>query len=145
MERFGYKFGIGDKVMQIENNYDREVYNGDIGFVIRKNEEEETLTIGFDGREVAYDYSDLDELVLCYATTIHKSQGSEYPIVVIPLSMQHFVMLKRNLVYTGVTRGKKLVVIVGQPKALGLAVRSNDALKRKTGLCARLIRQWSKG
>lgn len=145
VERFGYKFGIGDKVMQIENNYDREVYNGDIGFVVRKNEEDETLTIDFDGREVAYDYADLDELVLCYATTIHKSQGSEYPIVVIPLSMQHFVMLKRNLVYTGVTRGKKLVVIVGQPRALGLAVRSNDALKRKTGLRARLIRQWSKG
>ena len=94
--------------------------------------------VDFDGREVVYPFSELDELVLCYATTIHKSQGSEYPVVVIPLTMQHYVMLKRNLVYTGVTRGKKLVVLVGQKKALSMAVRGKQALVRNTGLKARL-------
>ena len=124
--------------MQIENNYDRDTYNGDIGFVTAIDKDEEELTVDFDGREVAYPFSELDELVLCYATTIHKSQGSEYPVVVIPLTMQHYVMLKRNLVYTGVTRGKKLVVLVGQKKALSMAVRGKQTLVRNTGLKARL-------
>ncbi len=136
--RFGSAFGVGDKVMQIENNYDRDTYNGDIGFVTAIDKDEEELTVDFDGREVAYPFSELDELVLCYATTIHKSQGSEYPVVVIPLTMQHYVMLKRNLVYTGVTRGKKLVVLVGQKKALSMAVRGKQTLVRNTGLKARL-------
>lgn len=134
VQKFGMKFSVGDKVMQIENNYDRDVFNGDIGFVTRLDAEEDELTVNFDGREVVYPYGELDELVLCYAATIHKSQGSEYPIVIMPVTMQHYVMLKRNLIYTGVTRGKKLVVIVGQKKALAMAVRGRQTLKRNTGL-----------
>lgn len=132
--KFGTKFSVGDKVMQIENNYDREVFNGDIGFVTKLDAEEDELTVDFDGRAVVYPYAELDELVLCYATTIHKSQGSEYPIVVLPVTVQHFMMLKRNLIYTGVTRGKRLVVIVGQKRALAMAVRGRQTLKRNTGL-----------
>ena len=132
--QFGTKFSVGDKVMQIENNYDRDVFNGDIGFIVRLDAEEEELTVDFDGRAVVYPYAELDELVLCYATTIHKSQGSEYPVVVIPVTMQHFMMLKRNLIYTGVTRGKKLVVLAGQKKALAMAIRGKQTLRRNTGL-----------
>lgn len=132
--KYGSTFSVGDKVMQIENNYERDVFNGDIGFVTRLTPEEEELAVDFDGREVTYPYGELDELVLCYATTIHKSQGSEYPIVVMPVTMQHYVMLKRNLIYTGVTRGRKLVVMVGQKKALALAVRGKQTIKRLTGL-----------
>lgn len=134
MQKFGTTFGPGDKVMQIENNYDRDVFNGDIGFVTKVDPEEEELSVDFDGRIVVYPYAELDELVLCYATTIHKSQGSEYPIVILPVTMQHYVMLKRNLVYTGVTRGKKLVVIVGEKKALAMAVRGRQTTRRNTGL-----------
>lgn len=134
VDKFGCKYGVGDKVMQIENNYERDVYNGDIGFVSSIDREEEELAVKFDGREVVYPFGELDELVLCYATTIHKSQGSEYPIVLLPVTMQHFVMLKRNLIYTGVTRGKKLVVLVGQKKALAMAVKGKQTLKRLTGL-----------
>lgn len=136
VDKFGCKYGIGDKVMQIENDYERDVYNGDIGFVTGLDREEEELAVDFDGREVIYPFGELDELVLCYATTIHKSQGSEYPIVVLPVTMQHYVMLKRNLIYTGVTRGKKLVVLVGQKKALAMAVRGKQTIKRLTGLKA---------
>lgn len=100
----------------------------------RLDAEEEELTVDFDGREVVYPYGELDELVLCYATTIHKSQGSEYPIVVLPITMQHYVMLKRNLIYTGVTRGKMLVILVGQKKALAMAVRGKQTIARNTGL-----------
>lgn len=134
VQKFGTTFGPGDKVMQIENNYDRDVFNGDIGFVTKVDPEEEELSVDFDGRIVVYPYAELDELVLCYATTIHKSQGSEYPIVILPVTMQHYVMLKRNLVYTGVTRGKKLVVIVGEKKALAMAVRGRQTTRRNTGL-----------
>lgn len=134
VQKFGTTFSPGDKVMQIENNYDRDVFNGDIGFVTKLDPEEEELSVDFDGRIVVYPYAELDELVLCYATTIHKSQGSEYPIVILPVTMQHYVMLKRNLVYTGVTRGKKLVVIVGEKKALAMAVRGKQTLRRNTGL-----------
>jgi exodeoxyribonuclease V alpha subunit len=133
IERFGWTFCPGDKVMQIENDYDREVYNGDLGVVTRIDVEEGELTVDFDGRDVIYGFGELDELVLAYATTIHKSQGSEYPAVVIPLSIQHYPMLQRNLVYTGVTRGKRLVVLVGQRKALAIAVKG-----------ARERRRWSK-
>lgn len=132
--KFGTKFSVGDKVTQIENNYDREVFNGDIGFVVRLNGEENELTVDFNGREVVYPYGELDELVLCYATTIHKSQGSEYSIVVLPVTMQHYFMLRRNLIYTGVIRGKKLVVLVGQKKALAMAVRGVQTITRNTGL-----------
>lgn len=133
--RYGTTFSVGDKVMQIENNYDREVYNGDMGFVTGINFEDEEMTINFDGNEVVYPFTELDEVVLCYATTIHKSQGSEFPVVVMPVTMQHYMMLRRNLIYTGVTRGKKMVVMVGQKKALDLAIRDLRTEKRNSGLC----------
>jgi exodeoxyribonuclease V alpha subunit len=137
IERFGWTFCPGDKVMQIENDYDKEVYNGDLGLVSRIDVEESELTVDFDGREVIYGFTELDELVLAYATTIHKSQGSEYPAVVIPLTTQHYVMLQRNLVYTGVTRGKRLVVLVGQRKALAIAVKGAQTRRRWSKL-----REW---
>jgi exodeoxyribonuclease V alpha subunit len=130
IERFGWTFCPGDKVMQVENDYDREVYNGDVGVVRRIDPEEGELVVAFDGREVSYGFGELDELVLAYAATIHKSQGSEYPAVVIPLVTQHCVMLARNLLYTGVTRGKRLVVLVGQRKALAIAVRNHGSRRR---------------
>ncbi len=133
IDRFGWTFCPGDKVMQVENNYDKDVYNGDLGIVMAIDIEEGELAADFDGRKVTYSFGELDELVLAYATTIHKSQGSEYPAVVIPLATQHYPMLQRNLVYTGVTRGKRLVVIVGQRKALAIAVKG-----------ARIRRRWSK-
>ena len=122
-ERFGWTFGPGDKVMQVTNDHERQVYNGDLGIVRRVDMEEGELVVVFDGREAAYGFDELDELVLAYATTVHKSQGSEYPAVVLPLTTQHYPMLKRNLVYTAVTRGKRLVVLVGQARALARAVR----------------------
>jgi len=130
IERFGWTFCPGDKVMQIENDYDKEVYNGDLGLVSRIDMEEGEIAVDFEGREVVYGLGELDELVLAYATTIHKSQGSEYPAVVIPLTMQHYTMLQRNLVYTGVTRGKRLVVLVGQRKALAIAVKGAQTRRR---------------
>ena len=138
VERFGYAFSPGDKVMQIENNYDREVYNGDIGFVERIDREDDELVVDFDARMVRYPFGELDELVLCYATTIHKSQGSEYPVVVIPVSTQHYMMLKRNLIYTGITRGKRLVVLVGQKRALAIAVKGKQVMRRWSKLKDRL-------
>ena len=137
VERFGWTFGPGDKVMQVANDYDREVYNGDLGIVAGIDPEEGELTATFDGRAVTYGFGELDELVLAYATTIHKSQGSEYPAVVIPLSTQHYAMLARNLLYTGVTRGKRLVVLVGSRRALAIAVRNGNARQRWTKL-----REW---
>src|SRR5262244_2284055 len=133
IERFGWTFCPGDKVMQVENNYDKDVYNGDLGVVSHIDMEEGELHSDFDGRNVTYGFAELDELVLAYATTIHKSQGSEYAAVVIPLTTQHYPMLQRNLVYTGVTRGKRLVVLIGQRKALAIAVKG-----------ARARRRWSK-
>jgi exodeoxyribonuclease V alpha subunit len=129
-QRFGWTFAVGDKVMQIENDYDKEVYNGDLGFIRSIEAEAGEVLVEFDGREIAYGFGELDELVLAYATTIHKSQGSEYPAVVIPLTTQHYPMLRRNLVYTGVTRGRRLVVIVGQRRAIGIAVRGGQSLQR---------------
>ena len=124
VERFGWTFASGDKVMQIENDYDKEVYNGDIGYIEGINPVDGELTAIFDGRAVTYAFGELDMLVPAYAATIHKSQGSEYPAVVIPVMTQHYAMLQRNLLYTGVTRGKKLVVLVGQKKAVAIAVRN---------------------
>ncbi|WP_440867951.1 SF1B family DNA helicase RecD2 [Symbiopectobacterium purcellii] len=138
IERYGQVFSVGDKVMQIENNYDRDVYNGDIGFVVALDREDEVLQVHFDGRDVSYPLGELDELVLCYATTIHKSQGSEYPVVIIPLSTQHYMMLRRNLIYTGVTRGKRLVVLVGQKRALAMAIRDKQSKRRYSKLRERL-------
>ena len=130
VERFGWTYSNGDKVMQIANDYERDVFNGDLGIVTSIDMEEGELVVGFDGREVRYGFGELDELVLAYATTIHKSQGSEYPAVVIPLTTQHYTMLARNLLYTGVTRGKRLVVLVGQRKALAIAVRNQGGRRR---------------
>jgi exodeoxyribonuclease V alpha subunit len=136
IERFGWTFCPGDKVMQVENDYDKEVYNGDPGVVARIDTEEGELIVDFDGRELIYGFGELDELVLAYATTIHKSQGSEYPAVVIPLSTQHYPMLQRHLVYTGVTRGKRPVVLVGQRKTLAIAVKEKRARRRWSKLRA---------
>jgi exodeoxyribonuclease V alpha subunit len=130
VERFGSTFCVGDKVMQIENDYDRDVYNGDLGVVRSIDPETSEMVIAFDGRAVTYGFGELDEVVLAYATTIHKSQGSEYPAVVIPLTTQHYPMLKRNLIYTAVTRGRRLVVIVGQKKALAIAVKGKQTRRR---------------
>ena len=130
VERFGWTFAPGDKVMQIENDYDKEVYNGDIGYVEGVDVDEGELTVSFDGRTVTYGFGELDTLVPAYAATIHKSQGSEYPAVVIPVLTQHYAMLQRNLLYTGVTRGKQLVVLVGQPKAVAIAVKNASGRRR---------------
>jgi exodeoxyribonuclease V alpha subunit len=130
IQRFGWAFGAGDKVMQVENDYDKEVYNGDLGFVRAVDPEAGELLVEFDGPRSPTASARLDELVLAYATTIHKSQGSEYPAVVIPLTTQHYPMLRRNLLYTGVTRGRRLVVIVGQRRAVGMAVRGGHSLRR---------------
>ena len=124
--------------MQIRNNYEKEVFNGDIGVIREIDFEEQELAIEFDGRLVKYDVTELDELVLAYASTIHKAQGSEYPIVVMPLLMTHYVMLQRNLIYTGITRAKKVFVLIGKKKALGYAVRNMTVSKRNTLLKQRL-------
>jgi exodeoxyribonuclease V alpha subunit len=130
VERFGWTFAPGDKVMQIENDYDKEVYNGDIGYIDDVDPEAGELTASFDGRPVTYGFGELDTLVPAYAATIHKSQGSEYPAVVIPVMTQHYTMLQRNLLYTGITRGKRLVVLVGQKKAIAIAVRNVSGRRR---------------
>ena len=130
VERFGWTYRPDDKVMQTANDYDKEVFNGDLGFVSTIDVEAQEVTITFDGREVVYQFGELDEVSLAFSTTIHKSQGSEYPAVVIPVGMTHYMMLRRNLIYTGVTRGKKLVVLVGQRKAIGIAVRSAEGGRR---------------
>ena len=123
--------------MQTENDYDKEIFNGDLGSVIRIDDEEGALIVEFDGREVTYPFGELDTIVLAFATTIHKSQGSEYPAVVIPVTTQHYTMLARNLLYTGVTRGKKLVVLIGQRKAIAIAVKGGQTKRRWTKL-----REW---
>lgn len=138
LHRGGTVFRARDKVMQIRNNYDKEVFNGDIGVVLSVDPEERKLAVSFDDRTVEYDVSELDELVLAYAVTIHKSQGSEYPVVVIPLLMNHYVMLQRNLLYTGITRAKRALVLAGTRKALSYAVRNVTVLDRNTMLSARL-------
>src|SRR6266568_4652424 len=130
VERFGWTFAPGDKIMQIENDYDKDVYNGDIGYIDDVNPDAGELTASFDGRTVTYGFGELDTLVPAYAATIHKSQGSEYPAVVIPVLTQHYAMLQRNLLYTGVTRGKRLVVLVGQKKAVAIAVRNVSGRRR---------------
>jgi len=138
IERFGTKFRVGDKVLQARNNYDKEVFNGDIGRVTAIDAEAREAVIEFDGRRVVYELGELDEVEPAYAISIHKSQGSEFPAVVIPLAMQHFLLLQRNLLYTGITRGRQLVVVAGQRKAMSTAVRQNDTRRRHGGLLARL-------
>jgi len=136
--RGGKVLKTGDKVMQIRNNYDKEVFNGDIGRVVSINREDQEVTVDYDGRPVTYDFTELDEIVLAYVISVHKSQGSEYPAVVMPLLTQHYMMLQRNLLYTAVTRGKKLVVIIGTRKALAIAIKNNRPLMRYTRLKERL-------
>lgn len=138
IEKFGWRFSIGDKVMQLTNNYDKEVFNGDVGFIQHIDLEESLMQIQFDQRLIDYDISELDEIALAYAVTIHKSQGSEYPAVVIPIAMQHFMLLQKNLLYTAVTRGKKLVVLIGQKKALAMTVHNRKAQHRLTHLAQRI-------
>ena len=139
VEKFGWQFRSKDKVIQTENDYDKEVFNGDIGQIVKIDQVEREVTIRFDERDVVYDFGELDEISLAYAITIHKSQGSEFPAIVIPLAMQQYMLLQRNLVYTGITRGKTLVVLIGQRKALAVAVRNNRTGSRFSGLLARLI------
>ena len=136
--RGGYTYRQGDRVMQLRNNYDKDVFNGDLGYIREVDTEDRMLTVDFDGKKVEYDVTELDELTLAYATTIHKAQGSEYPIVVMPVLMTHFVMLQRNLIYTGITRAKKICVLLGAAKALAYAVRNVSVLKRNTRLKERL-------
>ena len=138
LNRGGYSFRQGDRVMQLRNNYDKEVFNGDLGYIESVDTEERTLLVNFEDRLVEYEASELDELTLAYATTIHKSQGSEYPIVVMPVLMTHYVMLQRNLIYTGITRAKKICVLIGSKKALSFAIRNMSVLKRNSKLKERL-------
>lgn len=138
LNRGGYTYRQGDRVMQQRNNYDKDVFNGDLGYIREVDTEDRMLTVDFDGKKVEYDVTELDELTLAYATTIHKAQGSEYPIVVMPVLMTHFVMLQRNLIYTGITRAKKICVLLGAAKALAYAVRNVSVLKRNTRLKERL-------
>ena len=137
--RGGREYRVNDKVMQIKNNYDKDVYNGDIGRIFRIFPEEQEVVIAFDNRKVTYDYTDMDQLVPAYAVSVHKSQGSEYPAVVVPILTQHYILLQRNLIYTAVTRGKKLVVLVGEPKALAMGVKNNQTKKRFARLKYRLM------
>jgi exodeoxyribonuclease V alpha subunit len=136
--RYGWTFAPGDKVIQNVNNYDKEVFNGDMGLITRIDLENSVVYIDFDHKEMVYDFNDLDELSLAYAVSIHKSQGSEFPVVIVLLAMQHYNLLARKLLYTAVTRGKQLVMVLGQQKALAMAVRNNQAGRRLTKLADRL-------
>ena len=138
VQRFGIDFRPGDKVMQTRNNYDKDVFNGDIGRITSIDTLEQEVEVAFDGRTVRYEFGELDEVVLAYATTVHKSQGSEFPAVVVPLAMQQFLLLQRNLLYTAVTRARKLVVLVGQARALQRAIQNHQMDRRWGGLLARL-------
>jgi exodeoxyribonuclease V alpha subunit len=134
----GRLFRVGDKVMQTRNNYEKEVFNGDIGRVRSFDFEEQSMTVVFDGRFVVYDWSEADELVHAYAISVHKSQGSEYPVVVLPILTQHYMMLQRNLLYTAITRAKKVVVLVGMRKAIAIAVNNDKIAQRYSALAWRL-------
>jgi exodeoxyribonuclease V alpha subunit len=136
--RGGMTFRVGDRVIQLKNDYDREVFNGDLGIITSIDPVEQELVIGFEGGEVIYDYADLNEITLAWAISIHKSQGSEYPVVLLPVYMIHFIMLSRNLIYTGLTRAKKLAIVIGSNKAIGLAVNQIDRQQRYTRLKERL-------
>jgi exodeoxyribonuclease V alpha subunit len=139
IEKYGQLYSIGDKVMQMENNYDKDVYNGDMGFITKIDHQEQQIIVSIDNKPIIYSFDELDELSISYATTIHKSQGSEYSVAVIPVTTQHFTMLQKNLLYTAITRGRKLVVLIGQKKAIAIAVKSNKEVKRYTKLKEWLI------
>ncbi len=132
------EYRLGDKVMQIKNNYQKDVYNGDIGNISAVNAEDKTLTVNYSGNPVEYEALELDELALAYAITVHKSQGGEFPVVVMPFTFSHYVMLQRNLLYTGVTRAKKAFVLIGGRRAIFYAVGNDKSGKRNTLLCERL-------
>jgi exodeoxyribonuclease V alpha subunit len=134
-------YRAGDRVMQLRNNYDKDVYNGDMGIVTAVDLEMQKLTVMMDGRAVFYDFLELDELVHAFAISVHKSQGSEFPAVVIPVLTSHYMMLQRNLLYTAITRARRLVVLVGQPKAIAMAVRNDQVAARYTGLRSRLLQE----
>ena len=136
--RAGRVIRVGDKIMQMRNNYDKDVFNGDIGRIVAIDRELQEVVIDFDGRQVSYEFPELDELTLAYAISVHKSQGSEYPVVVMPILTQHFMLLQRNLLYTGITRGKRLVILIGTKKALAIAIKNNTPQKRYTMLRERL-------
>ena len=138
LKRGATEYRLHDKVMQIRNNYDKEVFNGDVGFISAIDLDAKTLKVNFDDREVEYEVLELDELVLAYATTIHKAQGSEYPIVIMPFTFSHYVMLQRNLLYTGITRAKKVVILVGNRNAIYMAVKNMTVKNRNTLLWQRL-------
>jgi exodeoxyribonuclease V alpha subunit len=143
LEKLGHYFRVGDRVMQIRNNYDKDVFNGDIGFISSVDLETNKLTVDFDGSNIEYDMIELDELMHAYATSIHKSQGSEYPVVIVVLSNQHYVLLQRNLLYTAITRGKKLVCVLGEPPAVSRAIRNFVVQNRRTTLRLRLVQSLS--
>ena len=134
----GDKFRVGDRVMQVRNNYDKEVFNGDVGRIASYDPEWNELVVNFEERSVSYHISELDELILAYAVTVHKAQGSEYRAVIVPLSTQHYVLLRRNLLYTAMTRGKELVVLLGSPKALQMAVENRIVEPRYTALARKI-------
>jgi exodeoxyribonuclease V alpha subunit len=133
----GKLFKVGDKVMQIANNYEKDIFNGDLGWIARIDSEDHRMVIDFDGRPVPYDFSELDEVIPAYAISVHKSQGSEYPAVIVPVSTQHYLLLQRNLLYTAITRAKRLVVLIGTKKALAIAIRNNKPQQRYTWLAQR--------
>jgi exodeoxyribonuclease V alpha subunit len=135
----GSTFKIGDKVMHLKNNYQKEVFNGDIGTIRTVDEKENVFSVDFYGRTVSYDFTEMDEISLAYAITVHKSQGSEYPVVILPIMTQHFILLQRNLLYTAITRGKKLVILIGTKKALAIALKNDRPKKRLSGLAFRLM------
>ncbi len=140
VERFGYTYRAGDKVLQTQNDYNKDVFNGDLGIVSKVDLGESEMSVDFDGRLTTYDLGELDEVMPAYAMSIHKSPGSEFPALVIPVHTQHYMMLQRNLLYTGITRGKRLVVLVGMPKAVAIAVNRADAIQRCSALRTRLRR-----
>ncbi|MCC5619753.1 ATP-binding domain-containing protein, partial [Nostoc sp. CHAB 5836] len=139
INRGGMTLRVGDRVIQQMNDYQREVFNGDLGIITDIDTVEQEVAVQYGGRSVVYDYADLNEITLAWSVTIHKSQGSEYPVVILPLYMQHYMMLSRNLFYTGLTRAKKLAIVVGAKKAISLAVRSTDDQRRYTRLRSRLV------
>lgn len=139
INRGGMILREGDRVIQQMNDYDREVFNGDLGTILSIDTEEQEVTVEYSGRPVVYDYADLNEITLAWSISIHKSQGSEYPVVILPLYMQHFMMLTRNLFYTGLTRARKLAIVVGSNKAISLAVRTTNNQQRYTRLWQRLL------
>jgi len=138
IEAMGGAFKIGDKIMHLKNNYQKEVFNGDIGIISSVNKKEKQLSVDYYGRIVPYDFTETDEISLAYAISVHKSQGSEYPAVILPIMTQHYVLLQRNLLYTAMTRGKNLVILVGTKKALNIALKNNKPTERLSGLAFRL-------